>query len=220
MASTGWCTTRHTATHRPTRRYHRAKSAIRFSFRTDFRALTTTSGSITQIKHIAIGWLGAFRLPRVNIGGLDSLARYFNVNKSLIEFHLNAFFSLFTAPDPPANLSVSVRSGKIALITWSPPSQGNFTSYKLKILGLSDFQYSNKTIVIDDDSFQYQMKDLTPGATYQIQAYTIFDGKESAAYTSRNFTTSELRISILEILHSANSIFDLTNWFGFILWCS
>lgn len=45
--------------------------------------------------------------------------------------------------------------------------------------------------MIDDDSFQYQMKDLTPGATYQIQAYTIFDGKESVAYTSRNFTTSE-----------------------------
>jgi cadherin 5 type 2 (VE-cadherin) len=45
--------------------------------------------------------------------------------------------------------------------------------------------------MVDDDSFQYQMKDLTPGATYQIQAYTIFDGKESVAYTSRNFTTSE-----------------------------
>ena len=37
------------------------------------------------------------------------------------------------------------------------------------------------------------MKDLTPGATYQIQAYTIFDGKESVAYTSRNFTTSEFK---------------------------
>lgn len=99
----------------------------------------------------------------------------------------------FKAPDPPSNLSVSVKSGKIALITWSPPSQGNFTSFKLKILGLSDYQYANKTILIDDDSFQYQMKDLTPGATYQIQAYTIFDGKESVAYTSRNFTTSESR---------------------------
>jgi receptor-type tyrosine-protein phosphatase beta len=86
-----------------------------------------------------------------------------------------------------------VKSGKIALITWSPPTQGNFSSFKLKILGLSDYQYANKTIMIDDDSFQYQMKDLTPGATYQIQAYTIFDGKESVAYTSRNFTTSEFR---------------------------
>jgi receptor-type tyrosine-protein phosphatase beta len=102
---------------------------------------------------------------------------------------------VIAAPDPPSNLSVSVRSGKIALITWSPPTQGNFSSFKLKILGLSDYQYANKTILIDDDSFQYQMKDLTPGATYQIQAYTIFDGKESVAYTSRNFTTSELNFA-------------------------
>jgi receptor-type tyrosine-protein phosphatase beta len=79
----------------------------------------------------------------------------------------------------------------MATITWSPPTQGNYTSFKLKILGLSDYSYANKTITIDDDSFQHQMKDLTPGATYQIQAYTIFDGKESVAYTSRNFTTSE-----------------------------
>lgn len=97
----------------------------------------------------------------------------------------------FPAPDPPSNLSVTVRSGKMATITWSPPTQGNYTSFKLKILGLSDYSYANKTITIDDDSFQHQMKDLTPGATYQIQAYTIFDGKESVAYTSRNFTTSE-----------------------------
>lgn len=103
----------------------------------------------------------------------------------------NHFF--IKAPDPPSNLSVSVKSGKIALITWSPPTQGNYTSFKLKILGLSDYQYANKTILIDDESFQYQMKDLTPGATYQIQAYTIFEGKESVAYTSRNFTTSESR---------------------------
>lgn len=120
---------------------------------------------------------------RSNSTRLQSTSHY--INKYFV------VFSLSKAPDPPSNLSVSVRSGKIALITWSPPSQGNFSSFKLKILGLSDYQYANKTIVIDDDSLSYQMKDLTPGATYQIQAYTIFDGKESVAYTSRNFTTSE-----------------------------
>ena len=41
--------------------------------------------------------------------------------------------SITTAPDPPSNLSVTVRSGKIALITWSPPTQGNFSSFKLKV---------------------------------------------------------------------------------------
>lgn len=101
---------------------------------------------------------------------------------------------MFTAPDPPSNLSVSVKSGKIALISWSPPFQGNFTAFKLKVFGLSDFQYANKTIPIEEGTFQYQMKDLTPGASYQIHASTIFEEKESVAYTSRNFTTSKFLI--------------------------
>lgn len=187
MDSIDWCTIRLTAHHRPTRRYRRARSATRYSSRTDCQERTTTSGCITQIKRIAIGWRGAFRLPQVNIRDQTQLVCN---QQRIILINISLSF-LSKAPDPPSNLSVSVRSGKIALITWSPPSQGNFSSFKLKILGLSDYQYANKTIVIDDDSLSYQMKDLTPGATYQIQAYTIFDGKESVAYTSRNFTTSE-----------------------------
>ncbi|KAG5683461.1 hypothetical protein PVAND_012739 [Polypedilum vanderplanki] len=99
--------------------------------------------------------------------------------------------SITTAPDPPSNLSVSVQSGKMATIQWSPPLQGNFSSFKLRILSLSDQQnsYINRTISVTDDSFKHVLKDLTPGVTYQIQAYTLFDGKESVAYTSRNFTT-------------------------------
>lgn len=97
--------------------------------------------------------------------------------------------SITTAPDPPSNLSVTVRSGKSAIITWSPPSQGNYSAYRLKILGLSDNFATNQTIAVEDNLFQHVMRDLTPGATYQVQAYTVFDGKESVAYTSRNFTT-------------------------------
>lgn len=40
---------------------------------------------------------------------------------------------LFTAPDPPSNLSVSVKSGKSAVISLSPPSKGNFSSFKLRV---------------------------------------------------------------------------------------
>jgi cadherin 5 type 2 (VE-cadherin) len=107
--------------------------------------------------------------------------------------------NVISAPDPPSNLSVAVRSGKQAIITWSPPLQGNFSSFKLRILSLSDLQnsYMNRTISVTDDSFQHQLRDLTPGVTYQIQAYTIFDNKESVAYTSRNFTTSECFLSSL-----------------------
>ncbi|XP_035899329.1 tyrosine-protein phosphatase 10D isoform X4 [Anopheles stephensi] len=97
--------------------------------------------------------------------------------------------SITTAPDPPANLTVIPRSGKNVIINWSPPLQGNYSSFKLKILGLSDNFATNQTVAIEDNQFQYMVRDLTPGATYQVQAYTLYDGKESVAYTSRNFTT-------------------------------
>jgi cadherin 5 type 2 (VE-cadherin) len=41
------------------------------------------------------------------------------------------------------------------------------------------------------DSQQYVLKDLTPGATYQLQLFTVYDHKESVAYISKNFTTSK-----------------------------
>ncbi|XP_075158731.1 protein tyrosine phosphatase 4E isoform X3 [Haematobia irritans] len=98
--------------------------------------------------------------------------------------------SITTAPDPPSNLSVQVRSSKNAIIQWSPPTQGNYTAFKIKVLGLSEASSSyNRVFNVNDSTFQHSAKELTPGATYQVQAYTIYDGKESVAYTSRNFTT-------------------------------
>lgn len=41
------------------------------------------------------------------------------------------------------------------------------------------------------DSHLYVLKDLTPGATYQLQLFTVYDQKESVAYISKNFTTSK-----------------------------
>lgn len=38
---------------------------------------------------------------------------------------------------------------------------------------------------------QYILKDLIPGATYQLQLFSVYDLKESVAYISKNFTTSE-----------------------------
>lgn len=84
---------------------------------------------------------------------------------------------------------MAVRTGKTVQVSWSPPTQGNYSSFKLKIIGLSD-PGTNRSVTIDDNSLSYNLKELTPGATYQVQAYTVFDGKESVAYTSRNFTTS------------------------------
>ncbi|XP_050304199.1 tyrosine-protein phosphatase 10D isoform X2 [Anthonomus grandis grandis] len=94
-----------------------------------------------------------------------------------------------TVPDPPSGLSVYVKSGKQAIVTWSPPSQGSYTSFKLKINPLVHIPDGKAITVENIDSTQYTLKDLIPGATYQVQAFTVFENKESAAYTSRNFTT-------------------------------
>ncbi|RZC39021.1 Y phosphatase and/or fn3 domain containing protein [Asbolus verrucosus] len=96
-----------------------------------------------------------------------------------------------TVPDPPSNLSVSVRSGKSAVISWSPPAHGSYSSFKLKINSLNNMAEAKpQTLTIDNvENTSYLLKELTPGATYQVQAFTVFENKESAAYTSRNFTT-------------------------------
>ena len=41
--------------------------------------------------------------------------------------------SITTAPDPPTNLSVNVKTGKVAQVSWNPPLLGNFHSYKIKV---------------------------------------------------------------------------------------
>ncbi|XP_011298900.1 tyrosine-protein phosphatase 10D isoform X2 [Fopius arisanus] len=96
--------------------------------------------------------------------------------------------SITTAPDPPSNLTVSVRNGKTALVSWSPPSQGNYSGFRLRVQSFSD-SGTPKTSLIPSDAVPYTLRDLTPGATYSLQLFTVLDSKESVAYTSRNFTT-------------------------------
>ncbi|XP_052863483.1 tyrosine-protein phosphatase 10D [Anopheles cruzii] len=124
--------------------------------------------------------------------------------------------SITTAPDPPANLTVIPRNGKNVIINWSPPAQGNYSSFKLKILGLTDSFATNYTTAVEDTQFQYMVRDLTPGATYQVQAYTLYDGKESVAYTSRNFTTKRYRhkdLLDIKILREPNTPGKFIVWF-------
>ncbi|XP_029155618.1 tyrosine-protein phosphatase 10D isoform X1 [Nylanderia fulva] len=96
--------------------------------------------------------------------------------------------SITTPPDPPSNLTVSVRNGKTAIVYWSPPAQGNYSGFRLRTQSFSDTG-NPKTSVIPVDSVPYTLRDLTPGATYSLQLFTVLDAKESVAYTSRNFTT-------------------------------
>ncbi|XP_034139015.1 tyrosine-protein phosphatase 10D isoform X2 [Drosophila guanche] len=97
--------------------------------------------------------------------------------------------NITTAPDPPASLSVQLRSSKSAFITWKPPRTGNYSGFRIKVLGLTDMPFNRSYALDDRETLQLSAKELTPGGSYQVQAYTIYKGKESVAYTSRNFTT-------------------------------
>lgn len=61
----------------------------------------------------------------------------------------------------------------------------------VQLLGLSDAFATNLTVLLPEGTFDYKVSNLTAGASFQVQAYTIFKEKESLAYTSRNFTTSK-----------------------------
>ncbi|XP_050528950.1 tyrosine-protein phosphatase 10D-like isoform X1 [Daktulosphaira vitifoliae] len=134
---------------------------------------------------------------------------YYSNNTENNNWLLTWTASITTAPDPPTNLTVQVKGGKTAHVTWTPPASGNYDSFKLKINGLSSSlpaseQNVGRVILVpnanpnDSDKSdvqqqqavqQYVLKDLTPGATYQVQLFAVYDRKESVAYISRNFTT-------------------------------
>lgn len=49
-----------------------------------------------------------------------------------------------------------------------------------------------RNITVDGaGNWTHALRDLSPGATYQLHAFTLLQDKESAAYASRNFTTSK-----------------------------
>ncbi|XP_071530896.1 tyrosine-protein phosphatase 10D-like isoform X2 [Panulirus ornatus] len=97
--------------------------------------------------------------------------------------------SITTVPAPPSNLTIQVRSGKSALVSWDPPVNGRYSSFKLKVIPLSEPQNSNKNMFISEAQLPFTLRELTPGASYELQLYTVYENKESAAYISSNFTT-------------------------------
>lgn len=62
----------------------------------------------------------------------------------------------------------------------------------LQVIPLTEHKATNThSILINDLSLSYTLRDLTPGASYQLQLSTVYESKESVAYASRNFTTSK-----------------------------
>ncbi|XP_063234595.1 tyrosine-protein phosphatase 10D isoform X2 [Bacillus rossius redtenbacheri] len=110
-------------------------------------------------------------------------------NSSLSSWLLTWTAAITTAPDPPSNLSVTVRSGKTAQVSWSPPALGSYSNFSLKVLSLLEPNANATVVSLDRNTFHYVLQNLTPGAPYQVQLFTVYDSKESVAYISRNFTT-------------------------------
>ncbi|ALC49140.1 Ptp4E [Drosophila busckii] len=130
------------------------------------------------------------QLSRVLPGSEYNFWLYYtnSTHRELLTWTVN----ITTAPDPPDNLNVQLRSSKSANITWRPPGQGNYSGFKIRILGLTEpphSEFNRSYTLMGNDTLQLSAKELTPGGTYQVQAYTIYQNKESLAYTSRNFTT-------------------------------
>ncbi|XP_068211169.1 tyrosine-protein phosphatase 10D-like isoform X2 [Palaemon carinicauda] len=97
--------------------------------------------------------------------------------------------SITTVPPPPSNLTIQVRSGRVALVSWDPPRTGGYSAFKLKVIPISESENSITNFPITENQLPFALKKLTPGASYELQLYTVYETKESDAYISSNFTT-------------------------------
>lgn len=91
------------------------------------------------------------------------------------------------------NLEIQVRSGKTAVVSWEPPPYGKYSSFKLKVIPLSEPHDSIKNMAVTQAQLPFTLRELTPGASYELQLYTVYEKKESDAYISSNFTTRKLQ---------------------------
>ncbi|XP_073967292.1 tyrosine-protein phosphatase 10D-like [Choristoneura fumiferana] len=149
------------------------------------------------------------RASTINFQGLPGTKYHFML------YYSNATFAdlltwnqtIITAPEPPTNLTVALARNKQATIAWAPPAHGDYTGFRFKVIPLTERAEGgarNITVEASEGAaaggaggaaggagWTHTLKELSPGATYQLHAFTLLHDKESAAYASRNFTTSE-----------------------------
>lgn len=95
-----------------------------------------------------------------------------------------------TEPGPPRELSVDVITGKEVKLDWSPPSEGSVSNYQAKIIPLSEQDEAEiKNHNVSHNELTLKLRDLTPGATYEVQLQSIYGKKPSNVFLSANFTT-------------------------------
>ncbi|XP_046978913.1 tyrosine-protein phosphatase 10D-like isoform X1 [Vanessa cardui] len=133
------------------------------------------------------------RASTINFQGLPGTKYHFML------YYSNATFAdlltwnqtIITAPEPPTNLTVTLGRNKQAAISWAPPAHGDYSGFRFKVLPLSErAEGGARNITVEGaGNWSHVLRDLSPGATYQLHAFTLLHDKESAAYTSFNFTT-------------------------------
>ncbi|CAK1544794.1 unnamed protein product [Leptosia nina] len=133
------------------------------------------------------------RASTINFQGLPGTKYHFML------FYSNATFAdlltwnqtIITAPEPPTNLTVTLGRNKQAAISWSPPAHGDYTAFRFKVIPLTErAEGGTRNITVEGGgNWTHVLRDLSPGATYQLHAFTLLHDKESAAYASFNFTT-------------------------------
>ncbi|KAF9421769.1 hypothetical protein HW555_002450 [Spodoptera exigua] len=133
------------------------------------------------------------RANTINFQGLPGTKYHFML------YYSNATFAdlltwnqtIITAPEPPTNLTVTLGRNKQAYISWSPPAHGDYTGFRFKVIPLTErAEGGARNITVEGAAaWNHTLRDLSPGATYQLHAFTLLHDKESAAYASRNFTT-------------------------------
>jgi len=129
-----------------------------------------------------------------------------------ITLHLNLSF---IAPDPPANLSINVRQKNHVQFSWDPPGLGGFSKFKLRLISHSDPAQQPRNFI--EEKSPVKLSELVAGASYEIQLYTIFENKESTAYISGNFTTSN---QLFQHLPSADHILNNKFKYSKLLCCN
>ncbi|XP_062527912.1 tyrosine-protein phosphatase 10D isoform X3 [Bombyx mori] len=132
------------------------------------------------------------RASTINFQGLPGTKYHFMLYYSNSTFPdlLTWNQTIITAPEPPTNLTVTLGRNKQATISWSPPTQGNYTGFRFKVIPLTErAEGGQRNITVERGNDTHVLRDLFPGATYQLHAFTLLHDKESAAYASRNFTT-------------------------------
>ncbi|XP_039746101.1 tyrosine-protein phosphatase 10D-like isoform X2 [Pararge aegeria] len=133
------------------------------------------------------------RASTINFQGLPGTQYHFMLYYSNDTFAdlLTWNQTIITAPEPPSNLTVTLGRNKQATILWAPPAHGDYTGFRFKVIPLSErAEGGARNVSLEGaGNWSHVLRDLSPGATYQLHAFTLLRDKESAAYASFNFTT-------------------------------